>query len=159
MTSAKKIKGKKLMDYQRENIDIEPVYQDIEIYSIHSINKEDLSFEVHCSSGTYVRSICRDLALKTNNGGCMKSLQRTAVGRFTIDMAQKIEDEPVLYPVSMVLDHLPFVEYESILEVYQGKQIHLNQDEPLVCITENNEPVAIYENIGNGIYKSKRGLW
>ena len=77
------------MDYQRENIDIEPVYQDIEIYSIHSINKEDLSFEVHCSSGTYVRSICRDLALKTNNGGCMKSLQRTAVGRFTIDMAQK----------------------------------------------------------------------
>ena len=159
MTSAKKIKGKKLMDYQRENIDIEPVYQDIEIYSIHSINKDDLSFEVHCSSGTYVRSICRDLALKTNNAGCMKSLQRTAVGRFTIDMAQDIEDEPVLYPVSMVLDHLPFVEYESILEVYQGKQIHLNQDEPLVCITENNEPVAIYENIGNGIYKSKRGLW
>ena len=42
MTSAKKIKGKKLMDYQRENIDIEPVYQDIDIYSIHSINKEDL---------------------------------------------------------------------------------------------------------------------
>ena len=89
----------------------------------------------------------------------MKSLQRTAVGRFTIDMAQDIEDEPVLYPVSMVLDHLPFVEYESILEVYQGKQIHINEDEPLVCITENNEPVAIYENIGNGIYKSKRGLW
>ena len=93
MTSAKKIKGKKLMDYQRENIDIEPVYQDIEIYSIHSINKDNLSFEVHRSSGTYVRSICRDLALKTNNGGCMKSLQRTAVGRFTIDMAQKIEEK------------------------------------------------------------------
>lgn len=46
----------------------------------------------------------------------MKSLQRTAVGRFTIDMAKDIEDEPVLYPVSMVLDHLPLLNMSLFLK-------------------------------------------
>lgn len=159
MTSAKKIDGKKLMDYQRKNINIEPVYQEVEIYSIQSIDTEELSFEVHCSSGTYVRSICRDLANKTNNEGCMKSLCRTSVGRFTIDQAQSIDDEPIIYPLSTVLDHIPFLEYENIEEVYHGKRIFVNRSEPLLCITKNNQPVAIYELESKNQYKSKRGLW
>lgn len=159
MTSAKKVNGKKLMEYQRKNIDIEPVFADIEIYSIQAIDASDLSFEVHCSSGTYVRSICRDFAKKTNNEGCMKSLCRSGVGRFTLDMAQDIEEDPILYPISSVLDHLSFVEYQPILDVYQGKRIQYNSVEPLICITENGEPIAIYEYEKEGIYHSKRGLW
>lgn len=159
MASAKKIGGKKLMDYQRKKINIEPVYQDVEIYSMESIDSKDLSFEVHCSSGTYVRSICRDFAHRTNNEGCMKSLCRTAVGRFTIENAQSIEEPPILYPISSVLEHLPFVEYENIDEVYHGKRISLNMTAPLICITENHQPIAIYELEGKNQYKSKRGLW
>lgn len=159
MTSAKKINGKKLMDYQRNNIEVKPVFQDVEIYSIDGIDEKELSFEVFCSSGTYVRSICRDFGAKTNNLACMKTLERTQVGRFTIDMAQNIEDEPVLYPVKMVLDHLCMIEYEDIKSVYQGKTIKLDCTDKLVCITENDEPVAIYEYFDDGIYKSKRGLW
>ena len=102
MTSAKKIHGKKLMEYQRQNIEIDPIYQDVEIYSIRALNMQDLTFEVHCSSGTYVRSICYEFAKKTNNEGCMKSLDRIRVGRFSIEQAQSLEEIEVLprfYPI------------------------------------------------------------
>lgn len=56
----KKVNGKKLMDYQREGLEVPKVYSDIEIYSMEDLG--DYSFKVACSSGTYVRSICRDLA-------------------------------------------------------------------------------------------------
>ncbi|MCF0106064.1 MAG: tRNA pseudouridine(55) synthase TruB, partial [Holdemanella sp.] len=162
MASAKKINGKKLLDYQRKNMEVKPVYTDIEIYSIESIHKEDLSFEVHCSSGTYVRSICRDFGLKTNNLACMKTLERTKVGRFTIDMAQSLEEvalNPVLYPMKMVLEHIPMIEYEDIQCIYQGKHIHFDCEYDLICFTENGEPVAIYKRHHNDVFSSVRGLW
>lgn len=158
-TSAKKINGKKLMEYQRENKDVEPVYSDVEIYDIQALDEEELSFEVSCSSGTYVRSICRDFGLKTNNRACMKSLQRTAVGRFTIDQAQDLEDELVVYPTKLLLDHFPWVEYKNILDVYQGKAIRVDCEADFICILDEGEPVAIYEKLKEGLYKSKRGLW
>lgn len=161
MTSSKKINGKKLMDYQREGIDVEPVYSDVEIYKIASLG--EYSFQVACSSGTYVRSICRDLALNTNNLGCMSSLVRTRVGRFTIDLAQTLEelenDDPKLYPVEMVLDHLEKIEYFPIEDVYQGKRIKVNSECDRICVMHNNEPVAIYDKEHEGVYRSKRGLW
>ena len=80
------------MEYQRQNIEIEPIYQNVEIYSIRALNVQDLTFEVHCSSGTYVRSLCYEFAKKTNNEGCMKSLERIRVGRFSIEQAQSLEE-------------------------------------------------------------------
>ncbi len=160
-TSNKKVNGQKLINLQRKGEKVPDVYQDIEVYDIHSTGH--LSFEISCSSGTYVRSICRDFALKTDNLGCMKSLVRTKVGRFTLDQAQSLEDlktaEPILYPVQMVLDHLPMLEYEPILDVYQGKRICLNQEKDRVCITEQGNPVAIYDRERDSVFKSKRGLW
>lgn len=163
MTSAKKINGKKLMEYQREGIEVEPVYADIEIYAMDVIDKENLSFEISCSSGTYVRSVCRDFGTKTNNLACMKSLQRIQVGRFSIDMAQTIEEletnEPVLYPVKMLLDHIPMIEYEDIQSIYQGKHVRINTEYDRVCILDHDEPIAIYDRDHKNVFKSVRGLW
>ena len=52
-TSNKKVNGKKLMDYQREGLEVPKVYSDIEIYSMEDLG--DYRFRVACSSGTYVR--------------------------------------------------------------------------------------------------------
>ena len=160
-TSNKKVNGKKLMDYQREGLEVPKVYSDIEIYSMEDLG--DYSFKVACSSGTYVRSICRDLALNTNNLGCMKSLRRTKVGRFTIDQAQTLEDletqEPILYPSIYVLDHLDKINYQPIEDVYQGKRIRLDNSNNEVCILDAGKPIAIYEKEREGLFKSKRGLW
>ncbi len=163
MTSAKKIHGKKLIDYQRQNLKVEPIYQDVEIYSIKAVDLQQLSFEVHCSSGTYVRSICQEFAHKTGNLGCMKSLVRTKIGRFSLDQAQTLEDiekEPKFYPVQLLLDHLPIVEIEDPTPVYQGKKLYFtNHNEKQIVVSLKGEPIAVYENIEKNLYASKRGLW
>lgn len=157
MTSNKRVKGKKLLDYQRQGLPVPEVYQDITVYAIKSMGFP--KFEISCSSGTYIRSICRDLALESGNVGCMKCLCRTAVGRFSIDQAQSLDDAPRLYPIKTVLDHLPMVEYENAAEIYQGKAIALDRSEDRVCITEQGQPIAIYDKDVDGLFRSKRGLW
>ena len=160
-TSNKKVNGMKLIDYQRKGLKVPEVYADVEIYSIEEL--DDYKFKVACSSGTYVRSICRDLALNTNNLGCMSYLRRTKVGRFSIEQAYTLEQldlvEPVLYSMKDVLDHFEMIEYSNIDDVYQGKRIRLNTVNDIVCITKNYEPIAIYERESNSTFKSKRGLW
>ncbi|MDD7281785.1 MAG: tRNA pseudouridine(55) synthase TruB [Erysipelotrichaceae bacterium] len=162
MTSSKKVNGKKLLEYQRQGIENIDVFNNVKIYSIHSINKDELSFEVHCSSGCYVRSICRDFGLKTNNLSCMKSLQRTQVGRFTIDMAQDLEtinsENVIVYPLSMILSHIPRIDYQPIQDVYNGKHIRIDTKYDRVCIYDSN-PVAIYDRDHNNVFKCVRGLF
>lgn len=157
MTSNKKVHGKKLLEYQREGLDVPKVHQDVTIYSIRSLGFP--KFEVYCSSGTYIRSICRDLALSTGNVGCMKSLCRTAVGRFTLDRAQCLDEEPILYSIKTVLAHLPMIEYDNTEWIKQGKPISLDNDAKRVCITENQEPIAIYDRKEDDLFYCKRGLW
>lgn len=94
--SAIKVKGKKLYEYARNNIEIEIPKRNIEIYSINLIefNKEDktLVFEVECSKGTYIRSLCEDIAEKLGTIGYMKELRRTKVGEFCLAEAVTIEE-------------------------------------------------------------------
>ncbi len=93
MYSAIKKNGKKLYEYARagEKVDIEP--RKIEIYKI-DLNKYDkniISFVVSCSKGTYIRSLCEDIAEKLNTVGYMKNLKRLQVGKFNIKDAVYID--------------------------------------------------------------------
>ncbi len=93
MYSAIKIDGKKLYEYAREGkkVDVEP--RDIEIYDIKllSINELEVEFEVSCSKGTYIRSLCEDIAQKLGTIGYMSSLNRILVDRFSIEEAIDFE--------------------------------------------------------------------
>lgn len=93
MYSAIKIDGKKLYEYAREGkkVDVEP--RDIEIYDIKllSINELEIEFEVSCSKGTYIRSLCEDIAQKLGTIGYMSSLNRILVDRFSIEEAIDFE--------------------------------------------------------------------
>lgn len=94
MYSAIKKNGKKLYEYARagEKVEIEP--RKIEIYKI-DLNKYDkniISFVVSCSKGTYIRSLCEDIAGKLNTVGYMKNLKRLQVGEFNIKDAVYIDD-------------------------------------------------------------------
>lgn len=68
MYSAIKVKGKKLYEYARQGKQVEVPKREIEIYQItlQNMNKEEktISFMVHCSKGTYIRSLCEDIAKK-----------------------------------------------------------------------------------------------
>ena len=104
MYSAIKKDGKKLYEYARagEKVEIEP--RKIEIYKI-DLNKYDkniISFVVSCSKGTYIRSLCEDIAEKLNTLGYMKNLKRLQVGKFNIKDAVYIDD----IDLKNVNDHL-----------------------------------------------------
>ena len=92
--SAIKVNGKKLYEYARQgqNIKIEP--RIIEIYNLELINieNEEITFKVHCSKGTYIRSLCEQIAERLNTVGYMKELKRTQVGEFKIENSVTIEE-------------------------------------------------------------------
>lgn len=88
MYSAIKIAGKKLYEYARKGEEVEIPTREIEIYNIeligiNKINKE-IEFIVGCSKGTYIRSLCADIAKKLGTIGFMKDLKRLQVGEFDI---------------------------------------------------------------------------
>ena len=96
MYSAIKVNGKKLYEYARKGEEIEIKPRNIEIYNIelNSINKEEkeIKFKVSCSKGTYIRSLCKDIANKLGTIGYMKDLNRTKVGNFKIEDSITIEE-------------------------------------------------------------------
>lgn len=94
--SAIKVKGKKLYEYARrgESVEIQP--RTIEIYKIELLNilrqQKQIEFQVHCSKGTYIRSLCEDIAQKMGTVGAMSELKRIKVGSFPITEAVEMEE-------------------------------------------------------------------
>lgn len=94
--SAIKVDGKKLYEYARKGQEVEIKPRKITIYAIRLLKidkeKKEIEFEVSCSKGTYIRSLCEDIAKKMGTIGYMKELQRTQVGTFTLEQSILIED-------------------------------------------------------------------
>ena len=94
--SAIKINGKKLYEYARKGQEVKLEPRQIEIYDIELLNinktEKQISFRVQCSKGTYIRSLCEDIAEKLGTVGLMKELKRTVVGDFKIENAITVEE-------------------------------------------------------------------
>lgn len=92
--SAIKVNGKKLYEYARhgENVEIQP--RTIEIYNLEliKIENQEITYKVHCSKGTYIRTLCEQIAEKLETVGYMKELKRTQVGEFEIQNSVTIEE-------------------------------------------------------------------
>ena len=97
MYSALKVNGKKLYelarqklcDLARKGIEVERKSRKITVFSIDilKMNLPEVTIRVHCSKGTYIRTLCNDIGEALGCYGCMKSLLRTKVDRFTLDQA------------------------------------------------------------------------
>lgn len=94
MYSAIKVNGKKLYEYARKGQTIEIKPREIEIYSIElqSITNNEITFKVHCSKGTYIRTLCENIAEKLETVGYMKELKRIEVGEFNIKNAITLKE-------------------------------------------------------------------
>ena len=91
--SAKKINGKKAYQLARKGEEASLKPKEIEIYEIKLIRQVEYNsfeFVIHCSSGTYIRAICRDIAEKMSTYGVMSNLQRTRCGDFDINNSSTI---------------------------------------------------------------------
>lgn len=157
--SAIKVNGKKLYEYARsgQNINIEP--RNIQIYEIElqkiDKQKNEINFRVHCSKGTYIRSLCEDIAQKLGTIGYMKELTRAKVGNFTINEAVKIEEiennkEQIIKEKLISIEKF-FESKESIKlnkkqldKFLNGVKIRIDKQENICRIyNENNEFIGI----------------
>lgn len=118
MYSALKVNGKKLCDLAREGIEVERKPRQIQIYQIDilEICLPRIRLRVHCSKGTYIRTLCHDIGQTLGCGGCMEELLRTSVGVFklqdTVRLAQiqELAKEGRLEQILLPPDQL-FCEY------------------------------------------------
>ena len=168
MYSAIKVNGKKLYDYARKGERIEVPVRNIEIYNLE-LNKIDLQnnqidIRIECSKGTYIRTLCEDIAEKLGTIGYMKELNRIQVGEFNIEKAIKIEK---LKSNKNNIDYLKenIISLEKVLENKEKITLSKKQLEIFlngVKINSNNEDgiYRIYDDkenfIGTGILQNSK---
>lgn len=97
MHSAVRVKGKKLYQLAREGVEIRRSKREVEIYSakVLDIRRDDVIrvlFDIHCSKGTYIRTLCADIGDALKCGGCMSFLLRLGAGPFHISESVTLEE-------------------------------------------------------------------
>ncbi len=92
MYSALKVQGKKLYELAREGKEVERKPRPVTFYDIKILSMElpFVTVRVTCSKGTYIRTLCHDIGEKLGCKGCMESLLRTRVDRFSIENSLKL---------------------------------------------------------------------
>ncbi len=131
MYSAIKVEGKKLYELAREGITIERKPRDVTIHSINILDIRDNKavFDVECSKGTYIRTLCSDIGDKLGCGGHMSFLVRTKAGNFELSDSLTLEeiyehsrDNSISGRLSSIED--TFKDYDRVyLNSYETKKI------------------------------------
>ena len=161
MYSAIKVNGKKLYEYARKGQQVEIEPRKITIYDIKLLKIDktsfEIQFEVSCSKGTYIRSLCEDIAKKMGTVGYMKELQRTRVGTFTIEQSVLVEDlnkenvEKHIITIEKLFENLENIELnEKKLQLFlNGVKLSFDWKDGIYKIYCNQQ------FIGSGVVKDK----
>lgn len=123
MYSAIKQNGKKLYEYARQGIEVERKPRKVEIYSIENINVDlpDVQFDVHCSKGTYIRSLCRDIGDKLGCGAALAGLVRQEVHGYRLDEALRLSEIEKLLEEGRLDPHI--IPVDALLQQYSACHI------------------------------------
>lgn len=120
MYSALKVNGKKLYELARAGQEVERKARPVRIEEIviESMELPRVTFQVTCSKGTYIRTLCHDIGQKLSCGGCMEHLTRTRVADFTL------EDSMTLGEIEAAVKGIDFNESET--GEYYGNEARRN---------------------------------
>ena len=162
MYSAIKVDGRKLCDLAREGAEVKREARPVTIYSLkcEKITDDVYRLYVHCSKGTYIRTLCADIGEALGCGGVMKSLCRTRSGPFdlsqsiTIEELSQMEFEERLKlpkPTESLFEDLPKIQindfYTKLIkggtELYQKKLGTSFEEGAVVRIRHNNSFIAL----------------
>ena len=94
MYSALKVGGQKLCDLARKGKEVERRPRPITIHELTLLGQGEntLHLRVHCSKGTYIRTLCKDIGRTLGCGGCMQALRRVSAGEYTIEEAVPLQE-------------------------------------------------------------------
>ena len=142
--SAIKVNGRKLYEYARKGQEVEIKPREVEIYNIEITNiqkeKKQIEFKVSCSKGTYIRTLCEDIAEKMRTVGYMKELKRTKVGDFNIEQAITLGQ----------LQEKENIKIITIEEMFKDKEEIILEDSKIILLLNG---VKMNMKKPNGIYR------
>lgn len=100
MYSALKVGGKKLCDLAREGKEIEREAREVTVFSLDAkrISEREYDLFIHCSKGTYIRTLCADIGRALGTGGIMSALKRTSASVFTLSDGVTIGELEAMSP-------------------------------------------------------------
>ncbi len=158
MFSAVKINGKKLYEYAREGIEVEREAREIEIFDISNVSYENeiLKYTIHCSKGTYVRTVCEDIAQRLGTVGTMTNLRRIKSGSFSIEDSLKLEEisKDKIVTIDKLFDKEIILNDKELFKLINGMELIYSIDDGMYKIyTIENENKKF---IGIGKMKDKR---
>jgi len=154
--SALKVKGQRAYKLARQGqtVTLEPRTVEIYALEIEGYSYPELKLRMRCGSGTYVRSVGRDLGEALGTGAVMSGLERTAIGEFSVHEGLDIDQldaeliaENLIAPFAAVAD-LPRLELSDsqVVELRHGRMISL--DETNVELESPEEVLAAVNSLG-----------
>ncbi len=160
MASALKLEGVRLYDLHRRGVTIEREPRPV---TIHSLTLTDINpdqktatFEISCSSGTYVRTLLADLAEHLETGAYLTALRRTRVGHLSVEQAARPDElapstiRNRIIQMNEVVSHLPAVEVDEEGEraVRSGRVLRLGGMAGSFRVERGGMLLAIYRGDG-----------
>jgi tRNA pseudouridine55 synthase len=170
--SAVKVRGRRAYQLARagKTVELSPRAVTIHDLAIGRYEYPELELDIACGSGTYVRSLGRDIAAALGTSAVMSALQRIAVGCFRIDDAVPVDDlsagmlPKYLQSPITALDNLPRVVLSNAqrTEIHHGRPISIRNQVGLCCASLDTE-IAAVDSSGELVailYEKKPGeLW
>jgi tRNA pseudouridine55 synthase len=160
MASALKLEGLRLYDLHRRGVSVEREPRPVRVHSLTLTaidqHTETASFEISCSSGTYVRTLIADLAEHLETGAYLTTLRRTRVGDLRVEQAANPEELAPLtirnriIPANEVISHLPAVEVGEAEEraVRSGRVLRLAGMGGSFRVERDGRLLAVYRGDG-----------
>lgn len=167
MYSALKVNGKKLYELAREGKTVERKARNVQIFAIDILEMDlpRVRMSVHCSKGTYIRTLCHDIGQKLGCGGCMDALLRTKVGVFALKDTLKLSEIDALAKAGLVEEKIIAVDqlFEDYFKVWTKQKFDVvvhngNRIEKRMLemqLPANTERLRVYDSEGVfiGIYE------
>ena len=161
--SAVKINGKKACDLARENIEFEIKPRQVNIYKLdllENTKENEFLFKVHCSAGTYIRTLFNDIAEKLGTVATTTAIIRTKSGKFKIEEAITIDELKEIQRVQKVTElfaDLKIVEVDDCSAKKLINGVSVSETDLNVDLNENEEFFVSYKNKTIGMYKKQAG--
>jgi tRNA pseudouridine55 synthase len=172
MYSAIRVQGKRLYELARkgESVEVKPRAVTIEQVEVTDWTSPDLTLDVQCSSGTYIRSLAHDIGEALGCGGHLRQLTRTANGPFTLDESYTVDalyrlhqqdrfGEAHLTP-SQILRFLPkaTLTHDQAWAVRHGQRLNLDLEveSPFLRVSaENGILISVMKRVDTNLWQPK----
>ena len=150
MVSALKVDGVRLHELARQGIEVERAARELTIHGFKVFGMSEpgvIDVEIHCSSGTYIRSLADDLGRALGGSAHLRNLRRISVGGFLQSECSNLDDVIVHPPITAVRTMSRVVADEQMQAMIKhGRELEkFDSPAPWVLVDDENAVLAVYE--------------